>query len=176
MALTKDKKKEIVSEIADLLDSSKMTVVAQYAGTSVRDMQQLRRDAKQAGVKIKVVKNRLFLKSLSGINKFSHIDSGELKGQLLYAFGNDEAAPAQILANFAKTQPQIKFKGAISYEGEFLDADEVATISKLPSKDQLRAQLMSVLNAPTSNFARVISGNISSLLNVLNAKADNISQ
>ena len=62
MALTKVKKQDVVNEVASLLESSKLTVVAAYQGTTVKAMQQLRRDAKNDGTVVKVVKNRLVVK------------------------------------------------------------------------------------------------------------------
>jgi large subunit ribosomal protein L10 len=64
MALTKDKKQAVVAEVTDLLNSSKMTVVAKYEGTGVKALQELRRDAKQAGTTVKVIKNRLVIQAL----------------------------------------------------------------------------------------------------------------
>jgi large subunit ribosomal protein L10 len=64
MALTKDKKNQVVSDIAELLKSSKMTVVAKYEGTTVKALQTLRREAKQNGTTVKVVKNRLVIQAL----------------------------------------------------------------------------------------------------------------
>src|SRR5664279_5035277 len=103
MALTKDKKNQIVADVAALLTDSKLTVVAKYQGTSVKAMQQLRRDASGNGTKVKVVKNRLVKKALEQNDVLKGVDSGVLTGQLLYAFNaNDEVAPAQSLNAFAK--------------------------------------------------------------------------
>src|SRR5688500_2906438 len=126
MALTKDKKNEVVAEISQLLSDSKMTVVAAYQGTPVKAMQALRRAGRDNGTTLKVVKNRLVIKAIQGTDSVKDTDTSALNGMLLYAFnGNDEVAPAQVLSNFAKTQPTIQFVGAISADGKFLSADEV---------------------------------------------------
>ena len=64
MALTKQKKNEVVAELGELLAGSKMTVVAAYPGTTVKAMQALRRSARANGTQLKVVKNRLVIKAL----------------------------------------------------------------------------------------------------------------
>ncbi len=173
MALTRDKKVEILNQLSELLASSKLTVLAQYSGTSVKAMQELRTTAKDSNTKVMVMKNRLFKKALSSNNVFKDVETGEIKGQLLYAFNaNDEVAPAQVLAAFAKTQEQIKFVGAINSQGDFLSAEDVKALASLPSKDILRAQLVGTLAAPLSGFVNVTAGNLRGLINVLNAHAE----
>jgi large subunit ribosomal protein L10 len=173
MALSRDKKAEVVSEVADLLGRSKMTVLAKYSGTSVKAMQELRRQSRDNGTTVKVVKNRLFRQALSGNDKFKDVDLEGLSGQLIYAFNtDDEVAPAQNLATFAKDQPQIEFVGGINADGQFLSAEDIKVLASLPSKDQLRAQLIGTINAPASGLVSVLAANIRGLLNVLNAKAE----
>ncbi len=173
MALTKDKKQEIIGEIAELLSGSKLTVVAKYEGTGVKAMQQLRRDARQNGTKVKVVKNRLVKQALQGTNDLKDVDTAALEGMLLYAFNSeDEVAPAQSLQAFAKKNPTLEFVGAITAEGQFMEAADVKALANLPSKDQLRAQLVGTIGAPLSGFANVLAGNVRGVLNVLNSRAE----
>lgn len=175
MALTKEKKTEVVDEVAELLASSKLTVVAKYAGTSVKSMQQLRRDSSENGTKVKVIKNRLFKKALEGDSRFADLATDDIVGQLLYAFNSeDEVAPAQSLANFAKTEPQLEFVAALTADGQILSAEDVKALAALPSKEQLRGQLVGVLAAPLSGFANVMAANVRGILNVLNARAEQV--
>lgn len=175
MALSKEKKAESLSNITQMLADSKLTVMAQYTGTSVKSMQQLRADAGESGTQIKVLKNRLFKKALAGSDGLESVDTSVIKGQLLYAFNSeDEVAPAQVLAQFAKTEDQINFVGAISREGNLLSADDVKALAALPTKDQLRAQLVGTIAAPVSGFVNVMAGNMRGVLNVLSARADNL--
>lgn len=176
MALTKDKKQEVVREVADLLQGSKLTVVAKYEGTGVKAMQQLRRDARESGTKVKVVKNRLVKQALQDTDSLKDIDTSALEGMLLYAFNSDdEAAPAQNLHAFAKKNPTLKFVGAITAEGEFMAADDVKALASLPGKEQLRGMLVGTIGAPLSGFANVLAGNVRGVLNVLNARSEAIS-
>ncbi len=175
MALTKQEKDEVVASVSDLLASSKLTVVAQYQGTSVKQMQELRKSAKENGTVVKVVKNRLVRQAVSSTENLKDVDTSALNGQLLYAFNaEDEVAPAQSLATFAKKNPSIKFVGAFSTDGQFMSADDVQYLASLPSKDQLRAQLVGTIGAPLSGFVNVLSGNIRGVLNVMSARAEAI--
>ena len=172
MALTKDKKNTVVANIADQLAASKLTVVAGYVGTPVKAMQALRRQARDNGTKVQVVKNRLVIKALQSNEATKAIDTRTLTGMLLYAFNaEDEVAPAQVLAQFAKTQPTIQFVGAVTAEGKFMSADEVKALASLPSKTQLIAGIINTLNSPVMGVMSGLSGNLHGLLGALEAKA-----
>lgn len=172
MALTKDKKHAVVAEVADLLSTSKMTVVAKYQGTTVKALQQLRRQARSNGTQVKVAKNRLVRQALAQTENLRDVDTSALEGMLLYAFNSaDEVAPAQILADFAKANPTIVFAGAISAEGKFLTAEEVTALAKLPSKNELIAQVIATLASPLNDVTNGLSGNLHALLDGLASKA-----
>jgi large subunit ribosomal protein L10 len=172
MALTKQVKNDVVAKVTDLLSSSKMTVVAQYQGTTVKAIQQLRRDAKTNGTKVQVVKNRLVVKALQNTDALKGVDTSALKGQLLYAFNTeDEVAPARALADFAKKNPTIEFVGAITPEGKFASAEEVKALAALPSKNELIAQVVATLLSPVNDVTNALSGNLHALLDGVEAKA-----
>jgi large subunit ribosomal protein L10 len=172
MALSKTQKNDVVSEVSDLLHTSKMTVVAKYQGTTVKALQTLRRDARANGTKVKVVKNRLVIKALAGNDTLKDADTSELQGMLLYAFNAaDEVAPAQILSKFAKANPTIEFVGAITGEGKFIGANDVKALADLPSKDQLIAQVVATLLSPVNDVTNALSGNLHALLDGVEAKA-----
>lgn len=172
MALTKDKKNEVVAEVAELLASSKMTVVSKYQGTTVKAIQQLRREARDNGTRVKVVKNRLVIKAIQQTDAIKDADTSALEGMLLYAFNaEDEVAPAQALANFAKKNPTLEFVGAISADGKFLSADEVKTLADLPSKEVMIGSVINTLLAPVNDTVNALSGNLHALLDGVADKA-----
>lgn len=172
MALTKDKKNEVVKEVADLLADSKMTVITAYQGTPVKAMQALRRAGRDNGTTLKVVKNRLVIKAIETTDGIKGADTSALEGMLLYAFNSeDEVAPAQVLAEFAKVQPTLQFVGAISAEGKFLNADEVKALASLPGKNELIAQVLATLTSPVNDVMSGLSGNLHALLDGVEAKA-----
>jgi large subunit ribosomal protein L10 len=170
MALTKDKKNEVVSEVSELLNSSKMTVITKYQGTSVKALQELRRQAKDNGTKLKVVKNRLVMKALEKSDNLKSVDTAALEGMLLYAFNTeDEVAPAQVIDKFAKTNPSLQFVGAITSDGNFMSAEEVKTLAKLPSKTQLIAGVINILQSPLRGAIGSLSGNLHGYLEAIAA-------
>lgn len=172
MALTKTKKNEVVAEVTELLNASRMTVVTKYQGTTVKAMQQLRRDARVNGTKVKVVKNRLVIKAIQQAENLKDADTGALEGMLLYAFNSeDEVAPAQALAKFAKQHPTLQFVGAFSADGKFLSADEVKTLADLPSKEIMIGSVINTLLAPVNDTVNALSGNLHGLLDGVKAKA-----
>lgn len=172
MALTKNQKGDVVQEVADLLATSKMTAIAKYQGTPVKALQALRRDAKQNGTKVKVVKNRLVVQALKATDSLKDADVSALEGMLIYAFnGQDEVAAAQSLNTFAKANPTLEFVGAISAEGEFIDAAGVQALASLPGKNQLIAGLLNTLDAPVRGVVGSLSGNLHGLLQGLETKA-----
>lgn len=171
MALTKQKKHDVVASVSELLGSSKMTVVAKYQGTTVKALQTLRKDAKANGTKVSVVKNRLVVKALEANDALKGVDTSLLKGQLLYAFNSqDEVAPAQSLAAFAKKNPSLEFVGAITSTGEFMSADQVKVFATLPSKNQLIAGIVNTLQSPLRGVMGSLGGNLHGYLKAIEAK------
>ncbi|MBP6917135.1 50S ribosomal protein L10 [Candidatus Saccharibacteria bacterium] len=175
MALSKEQKEKVVTETTQLLESSKMTVLAQYSGIPVKSMQVLRKTARDNQTVVRVIKNRLVLQALNKVDKLKNVDKSVFKNQLLYAFNSqDEVAAAQALNNFAKTEPSLKFIGAISGDGAVLSVDDVKALANLPSKEALRAQLAGTVAAPLSGFVNVLNANLRGFLNILDARAKQI--
>jgi len=172
MALSKQKKADVIAEITELLKDSKLTVIAKYQGTSVKSMQELRRSARDNGTRIVVVKNRLFRKVLEGDERFRSADTSSLSGQLMYAFNpNDEVAPAASLTNFARNEPQIQFVGALMADGSVLDAEQVKVLANLPNMNQLIAEVVAVLLSPLNDIVSGLAGDLPGLLDAVAAKA-----
>jgi len=172
MAISRDKKQTVVGELGELLGNAKMTAFASYEGLTVADLQELRRAAREAGVSIKVVKNRLVRIALQQSEALKDVDTSTLKGQLIYAMSAaDEVAPAQALANFAKTHEALKLTGAISAEGNLLSEAEVKALATLPSKNDLIAQVLATLSSPLDGVMNGLSGNLHALLDGIEAKA-----
>jgi large subunit ribosomal protein L10 len=174
MAITRDKKNTLVAEMSDVLQDAKMTVFAQYQGLSVADVQELRAAAREAGVIIKVIKNRLVRVALASNDVYKDTDTSALSGQLLYAISTtDEVAPAQVLDKFAKTHPALVFVGAFSGEGATLSAADVKALAGLPSKNQLIGEVVAQLLSPVHDVTNALSGNLHALLDGVSAKATN---
>jgi large subunit ribosomal protein L10 len=172
MAISRDKKNELVAELTELLTNAKTTAFAAYQGLSVADLQVLRAQAREAGVTIKVVKNRLVRVALENIDTFKDLDTSTLNGQLLYALSSeDEVIPAKILADFAKTHDALVIAGGISAESGLMSADDVKALAALPSKGQLIAEVVAQLLSPVHDVTNALSGNLHALLDGVEAKA-----
>lgn len=172
MAISRDKKNALVSELTDLLTASKLTAFAAYQGLTVADVQDLRRTARESGVTIKVVKNRLVRVAMQGVDTYKDTDTSALVGQLLYATSDsDEVAPAKVLDEFAKTHPALQLIGGFSAEGLALSTDDIKALAGLPSKEQLIAEVVATLLSPVHDVTNALSGNLHALLDGVEAKA-----
>lgn len=173
MALNKEQKKSVIEEAKDLLTNSKLSVVANYQGTSVKDLQNVRKIAKNNGSVVRVIKNRLFIQALKSLKTYQDSDVSQLNQMLLYVFNSqDESLAAKVIEDANKTIPTLTFVGAYQSDGKFIDAQSVKMIANLPSKDQLRAHLVGTLQAPLSGFVSVLNNNLAALLNVLKARQE----
>jgi len=156
MAISRDKKNTLVADLTELLNDSKMVVYAKYEGLTVAELQELRKLARESGVKIKVVKNRLVKVAMKEIAAYKNTDVSALTGQLLYAVGSDEDFDAaKVLAKFAKTHAKMELVGGFNAEGAALSTEEVKTLGSLPTKNELIAQVVDTL---LSGVNGIVSG------------------
>ena len=172
MAISRDKKQTLVAELTELLKDAKGTAFARYQTLTVADLQELRKAAREAGVTIKVVKNRLVRVALQGIDTYKETDTSLLVGQLVYAVSSeDEVMPAKVLDTFAKTHPALQLAGGFSGEGLAISEADVKALAGLPSKDQLVAQVVAQLLSPVHDTVNALGGNLHGLLDGIEAKA-----
>ena len=167
MAKTRQEKEQQVQMLASQVKSAKSAVFANFQGLKVSESEELRGQCREAGVDYVASKKTLVKRALSEAGH--DVDTKAFEGGVAAVFGNeDEVAPAQIIAKFAKDHEVVKIFGGI-LEGNFIDATKVTELSKLPSKQELYAKLVGTINAPVSGFVNVLSGNLRGLLNTLNA-------
>ena len=172
MAITRDKKQALVAEMNELFAGAKGTAFATYNGVSVQDLQELRKKAREAGVVIRVVKNRLVRVAMSENKTYKSTDTSALTGQLLYAFSaEDEVMPSKVLDEFSKTNPSLQLVGGFSGEGLAISTDDVKALAGLPSKNQLVAEVVAQLLSPVHDVTNALSGNLHGLLDGVEAKA-----
>lgn len=172
MAITKAKKDTLVADLTNLLSNAKLTAFARYQGLTVAELQELRKAAREAGVKIKVVKNRLVRVAMGEIAVYKDTDTTGLVGQLIYAISDsDEVAPAKVLAQFAKTHPALQLAGGFNESGKSMSEDEINTLAKMPSKEELIAQVVAQLLSPATDTISALSGGLSGIISGLEAKA-----
>ncbi len=166
MAKTKQQKEEVIKILADNIKNSKSVIFANFQGLKVKESDELRQKCREQNIGILASKKTLVQKALAEAGL--EVDAGSFAGGVAAFFGgDDEVAPAQLVSKFAKTHEVVNFFGGI-LEGKFIDANKVNELAKLPSKEQLYAQLVGTINAPISGFVNVLAGNIRNLVSVLN--------
>lgn len=175
MAKSREKKSTELSNLTALLKDAKGIVFADYTGLGVKDMQELRRGLRKAGITYDVIKKTLLQKALSDSNLAS-VSLADIQSSVSVAVSaKDEVEPAREVAEFAKTHAdKFKVLGGV-LEANFIPSAKVLELAKLPSKQQLLGQLVGTLAAPMSGFANVLQGNLRGLVQVLKAKAEKIS-
>ncbi|MBQ3464541.1 50S ribosomal protein L10 [Candidatus Saccharibacteria bacterium] len=168
MAISKDKKNTLVADLTELLSNAKATVYARYQGLTVAELQELRKAAREAGVKIKVVKNRLVRVAMNEIAVYKDTDTTGLTGQLLYAVSSDdEVVPAKVLFNFAKTHEALELMGGFSDLGATLSSDEVKALAAMPSKNEMIAQVVMTLLSPINDVVSATAGSLPQIVSGL---------
>lgn len=165
MPITKQKKREIIKELADKLDRQKAAVFADFSGLKVKDLTDLKSKLRQKGAEFKVAKKTLMNLALK--QKGIDADTKTMAGEIAVAMGyDDEVSAAKELYQFSKTNQNIKILGGL-LENKLIDAAQVLSLAQLPSKLELLARLTGSLAAPSRNFAGVLQGNLRGLVQVL---------
>jgi len=155
MALRREDKKLFVKEVNAVAGDSISAVAAEYRGLTVSEMTALRKEARNAGVYLRVVKNTLARRAIEGTEFECMKDT--LKGPLLLAFAKeDPGAAARIIKDFAKEHSALK-PVSLSAGGQLMEASEISKLADLPTLDQARAMLLGVMIAPMSKLVRTLA-------------------
>lgn len=154
MALNYQEKEAIVAEVASQVATAQTLVFAEYRGITVGDLTQLRKKAREAGVYLRVLKNTLVIHAVKNTS-FEQLSS-QMKGPLIYSLGSDAVAPAKVLNDFAKTNDKIIIKAGV-YNGSLLNESAVKELASIPSREELLAKLVGVMQAPVTGFARCLA-------------------
>lgn len=154
MGLNLDDKKAVVAELAEEVAKAQTIVAAEYRGIQVAHLTKLRAQARESGVYLRVVKNTLVRRAIADTPFAGLTDS--LTGPLIYAISNDAVAPAKVLNEFARTNDKLVLKVG-SYGGKVLDKAAVQALASIPSREELLAKLLGVMQAPVSGFARALA-------------------
>ena len=146
--MTRNEKTRIIENLATGFKESNAIAVCDYKGLSVKQLESLRLNAREANVKIQVVKNTLAAIAL----KNAGIEGLEFRDTNLFAWGEDQVALAKILSKFATdTNGKFAIKNGF-FEGEVVDAKHIDIVSKMPSRDELLGMLLSVWMGPARYF------------------------
>ena len=145
--MTKNQKVEIVNAITEEFKSSDALVVCDFRGIDVPAIEELRIDAKEMNVKVRVIKNTLASIAMKNAN----IEGIELTNTNIFVWGEDQLDVSKVVAKFAKANDKFVIKTAF-IDGEVSDAAKVEALSTMPSRDELIGMLLQTWMAPVTNF------------------------
>lgn len=155
MAITREKKVEIIAKISDITKKAKTLVFANFKGLTVAEQNEMRKALRTQSVGYVVAKKSLMRRAFDAA-KFGGA-MPELSGEVALAYGEDELAPARELAVFVKKfSEHLVFAGGV-FGGKFVSKEEITSIAAIPGMQTLRAQFVQLINSPLQRFAVVLN-------------------
>jgi large subunit ribosomal protein L10 len=170
LAITKEKKKQIVADYVDKMSSSQAMILTDYRGLNVASITELRRRMREVDGGLQVVKNTLFKRALdeAGIS----VPMEDHEGPLAIGYCFEEVPPvAKVLLDFAKESQALKVHGAVLGD-KMLDLAGVRSLADLPPREVLLAQLLSAVQGPMSGLVNTLQAPMRELVQVLSARAE----
>ena len=169
MSLSLDQKKAVVSEVTDALASAQAGIVAEYRGLTVAQLTELRREARSAGVWVKVVKNNLAKRVIKD-SDFECL-SEHFVGPVIFSASEDPVAVAKVMSKFAKDNDLLKITAG-AMNGDVMDPSMIDSLSKLPGRDELLAKLMGTMKAPVQKLVSTMNEVPGKFVRTLSAVAE----
>ena len=174
MAITKERKQELVTLYTDLLDRSQAVILTDYHGLNVAQITKLRSEVREANGAYFVTKNTLIKLALERLGL--SVPEEWIEGPTAIGFCFDEVpAVAKAIADFAKESENLKIKGGLLGDRP-MGEEKVKVLAELPPADVLQAQILGALIAPMSGFVGVLNGALSGLVGVLDARKDQLGE
>lgn len=154
MSLNRTEKAAVVTDVAAQVARSQTLALAEYRGLTVEHLNALRRQARDKGVYLHVLKNTLARRAVAGTP--FEVAAESMVGPLIYGFSEDAVAAAKVIADFAKGNDKLVVKAG-AYAGKALNAEGVKALASVPSKEVLLAQLAGLLKSPIQRTAGVLA-------------------
>jgi large subunit ribosomal protein L10 len=154
LSLNLDEKKAVVAEVSKQIENAQSIILAEYRGVDVGNMTSLRVKARNSGVYLKVLKNKLVKRAIED-TPFSSL-SEDMVGPLVFGISDDPVAAAKVLNDFAKENDLFVIKSG-AMPNERLDADAIKALASLPSREELLAKLLGTMQAPIATFVRTLN-------------------
>ena len=148
------KKESLVQAAAEKFESAASVVIVDYRGLTVEEVTNLRKQLREAGVEMKVIKNSILSRAAKkvGLDGLDEV----FTGPTAVAFSNDDVvAPAKIIDEFAKDAKALEIKGGV-IEGKVSSVEQITALAKLPNREGLLSMLLSVLQAPVRNVSYAV--------------------
>jgi large subunit ribosomal protein L10 len=170
LAITREQKEEMISAYVEQLRDSEAIIVTGYRGMSVSDLQQLRAQIRGADGNFAVVKNTLASRALAevGLPTLEEMLTGPIGIGFCH---HNVPGVAKAITDFAKKNELVAIRGGLM-GNRIIDESAVKSLAELPSIEVLRAQLLGLINAPSSRLVGVVAGGVRQLVNVVNAYAE----
>ncbi len=167
MALRLEDKKAIVAELSEKASSALSAVTVDYRGLTVNQMSQLRQEAREAGVYLRVVQNNLARLAVKGTEFECMADT--FTGPTLLAFSKEEpGAAAKLIKAFADANKSVEVKH-LAMSGELYGAEKLEEMAKLPSRDEAIALAIYMMKAPVEQFVKTLNEVPAQFVRVLSA-------
>ncbi len=154
MPLNKQDKKDVVASMTARIAQTQTVVLAQYRGMSSSALAELRAKAREQKVYLRVLKNTLMRRVVDG-TAFAPL-AEHMIGPLIYSFSEDAVSAAKVIYDFAKSNDKLVVQQGYC-EGKVLDRPAVEALASIPSREELLARLLGVMQAPVSGFARALA-------------------
>lgn len=154
MSLNLDEKKAVVAEVSAEVAKAQAIIVAEYRGLEVGNMTSLRREARKAGVYLRVLKNTLARRAVEG-TPFAGL-AEHLVGPLVYGISPDPVATAKLLNDFAKSNDKLVIKAG-AMPNAVISAKDVKALATMPSREELLSKLLGTMQAPIAQFVRTLN-------------------
>ena len=155
MAITRQKKEEIVAKVGGITKLAKTLVFANFKGLTVAEQNEMRKALRAQNIGYTIAKKSLLRRALQAANYEGQ--APELQGEIALAYGEDELAPAREIAVYVKKFGEhLAFVGGV-FGGRYISRDEIVSIAAIPGIDTLRAQFVQLINSPLQRFAVVLS-------------------
>ena len=163
--MKKDQKKQFVKDFENSLKKIGILVITHYSGLKTTDTDELRLKLRETGGKFLIVKNSLMKIILK--NHKSKEFKELFNGPVAIAFSEDEYSAAKVSVNFSKQNDNLKILGGLSGD-QFLEAKDILEIALMPSLDEIRAKLVSLIQTPAKNIAYALKFSANKLARVFN--------
>ncbi len=154
LSLNRNEKAAVVADVSAQAARSQTLALAEYRGLTVEHLNKLRKDAREKGVYLHVLKNTLARRAVVGTP--FEVASESMSGPLIYGFSEDAVAAAKVIADFAKGNDKLVIRGG-AYAGKALSADGVKALAAVPSREVLISQIAGLLKSPIQRFAAVLA-------------------
>ena len=151
--MNKEQKKNYISEITSQFENSEAVMVTHYQGLNMSQLDELRSKMREHGIQFKITKNRI---TKIALEKTRCKDLSNLfTGPTAVAFSNDAILSARILSKFSKENENLKLLGGIM-GNEVLDQAAVQNVANLPTLEEARTKIVSILATPASKFISIL--------------------